>query len=71
MVQGAISFFRTAALALPTQFDVAPCAYKGGNLVPKDFAKVRAALSGSTTRADYRLSVPGYGDGRFVYLRTA
>jgi CheY-like chemotaxis protein len=69
LVQGAIAYFRAASAALPAQFDAPPSIFKGGNLVPQDFAKVRAALGGSATRVDYRLSVPGYGDGRFVFIR--
>jgi DNA-binding NarL/FixJ family response regulator len=69
MVQGAIAYFRAAAAALPAQFDAPVSVFKGGNLVPQDFAKVRAALGGTATRVDYRLSVPGYGDGRFVFIK--
>lgn len=70
MVQRAIAFFREAAELLPAHFDVPAATCKGANLVPKDFAKLRVALESARQRGDYRLSVPGYGDGRFVFIKT-
>lgn len=69
IVDSAVRFFREFAPQLLGQVGVADTAFKGANLVPADFAKLRAAVDTSTTRADYRLSVPGYGDGRLTFIR--
>lgn len=69
ITDSAVQFFREFAPQLLGQVGVADASFKGANLVPSDFAKLRAAVDTSTTRADYRLSVPGYGDGRLTFIR--
>lgn len=72
IVDSATTFFREAAGALlASQLGVGGAAFKGAQLVPSDFARLRAALDGPGGRADYRLSVPGYGDGRLAFIQTA
>lgn len=71
MIDSGIAFFRDLAPLLLGQIGVDDATFKGANLVPRDFAKLRAAVdNASLARADYRLSVPGYGDGRLVIIRT-
>lgn len=69
MIESAISFFRELTPLLLGQVGVDDARFKGANLVARDFAKLRAAVDGSVSRADYRLSIPGYGDGRLVIIR--
>jgi hypothetical protein len=69
MVDSAIAFFRELTPLLLGQVGVEDAAFKGANLVAPDFARLRSALNDTTGRADYRLSVPGYGDGRLVLIR--
>lgn len=69
MLDSAIHFFRELTPLLLGQVGVDDARFKGANLVASDFAKLRAAVDSSVSRADYRLSVPGYGDGRLVIIR--
>lgn len=69
IVDSGVRFFREFTPQLLGQVGVADASFKGANLVPSDFARLRAAVDTSTTRADYRLSVPGYGDGRLTFIR--
>jgi len=69
VVDSAIAFFRELAPLMPGQIGVEDAVFKGANLVAPDFAKLRAAVNDTVGRADYRLSVPGYGDGRLVLIR--
>lgn len=69
ITDSAVRFFREFAPQLQGQVGVADTSFKGANLVPADFAKLRAAVDTSVRRADYRLSVPGYGDGRLTFIR--
>jgi CheY-like chemotaxis protein len=69
MVDSGIAFFRDMTPLLLSQIGVSDARFKGANLVARDFAKLRAAVDDSIARADYRLSVPGYGDGRLIFIR--
>lgn len=69
MIESAIHFFRELTPLLLGQVGVDDARFKGANLVARDFAKLRAAVDSSVSRADYRLSIPGYGDGRLVIIR--
>jgi CheY-like chemotaxis protein len=69
MVDSGIAFLRDMAPQLLQQIGIGGAVFKGAQLVPRDFARLRAALDGTTLRADYRLSVPGYGDGRLAFIR--
>jgi CheY-like chemotaxis protein len=69
ITDSAVRFFREFTPQLQGQVGVADTTFKGANLVPADFAKLRAAVDTSVRRADYRLSVPGYGDGRLTFIR--
>lgn len=69
MIESAMRFFRELTPLLLGQVGVDDARFKGANLVAKDFAKLRAAVDSSVSRADYRLSIPGYGDGRLVIIR--
>jgi CheY-like chemotaxis protein len=69
ITDSAVRFFREFTPQLQGQVGVADASFKGANLVPADFAKLRAAVDTSVRRADYRLSVPGYGDGRLTFIR--
>lgn len=39
------------------------------NLVPKPFDKLQGLLVRNRGRSDYRISVPGYGEGRLAFIR--
>ncbi|MEK8031762.1 response regulator [Ideonella sp. DXS29W] len=69
MVDSAVLFFRELTPLLLSQVGVDDAKFKGANMVARDFAKLRAAVDSSVGRADYRLSIPGYGDGRLVIIR--
>lgn len=68
LVGSATAFLREMASHLGGQVGVAEAVFKGASLVGPDAVKLRAALGSSHRRADYRLSVPGYGDGRLVFM---
>jgi CheY-like chemotaxis protein len=69
MLAGATRFFREAAEILPSQLGVPPSQFKGTNLVGEDFDKLRDAVRDASQRVDYRLTIPGYGDGYLVFIR--
>lgn len=69
IIESASNFFRDLDAMLSHQLPVGEVRFKSANLVPRDDTRLRAALSDSTVRVDYRLSVPGYGDGRLVLIR--
>lgn len=70
IVDSAVAFFRDFAPQLAGQLGVAEAGFKDATLVPRDFAGLRAAVDGTGARAAYRLSVPGYGDGRLLFIRS-
>jgi CheY-like chemotaxis protein len=70
LVGSATAFLREMAPQLGGQVGVADAVFKGANLVARDAVKLKAALDSGNRRADYRLSVPGYGDGRLVFIRS-
>ena len=70
LVGSATAFLREMAPHLGGQLGVAEAVFKGASLVAPDAVKLRAALDSGHRRADYRLSVPGYGEGRLVFVRS-
>jgi CheY-like chemotaxis protein len=69
IIESASRFFRDLDAMLSHQLPVGEARFRGAELVPRDHARLRAAVSDSPVRVDYRLSVPGYGDGRLVLIR--
>jgi len=67
--EAAVGFFRDSLPLARAQLEAGPLTWKGGNLVPREFDKVRLALARQGQRVDYRISVPGFGDGHLAFLR--
>jgi CheY-like chemotaxis protein len=68
MVERATQFLRDAAVALPTQQGEVPLMLRA-TLVPRDLDKLISALGDPNRVLGFRLQVPGYGEGRFVFVR--
>ena len=68
MLEQATSFLREAAAALPTQQGEVPVLLRA-TLVPRDLDKLISALGDPNRVLGFRLQVPGYGEGRFVFVR--
>lgn len=68
-VDSASSFFAGLAGRVPAQLGIGPVAFKAANLVGRTMARLPQTLDQATVRADYRLSVPGYGDGHLALLQ--
>jgi hypothetical protein len=68
MVERATQFLRDAAVALPTQRGEVPLLLRA-TLVPRDLDKLISALGDPNRVLGFRLQVPGYGEGRFVFVR--
>lgn len=68
MVDRATAFLREAASALPTAQGEVPALLRA-TLVPRDLDKLQAAFNEPERVQGYRLQVPGYGEGRFVFVR--
>lgn len=69
MMQFADHFMRTAAGIL-VKADVDPeVSLKVVNLVAKPFEKLAELMTRNSGRSDYRISVPGYGDGRMAFIK--
>ena len=69
IVESASRFFRDLDAMLSHQLPVGEARFKSASLVARDDARLRAALNESPVRVDYRLSMPGYRDGRLVLIR--
>lgn len=71
VVRRATAFFGQAALCVPTLFpDLTEVEFKGANLMPREFAKLKTALESVKDRCDYRVAFAAEPGGRFVFLRT-
>ncbi|MBB2486472.1 response regulator [Mitsuaria sp. WAJ17] len=69
MMQFADHFLRSAAAILtPAEGGRAPT-LRIVNLMPKPFDKLQGLLLRNRGRSDYRIAVPGYGEGRLVFIR--
>ncbi len=68
MVKQASNFLQNAGalLQLPAEKDPVPLSRT--SIVPQGFQKLNELLAKNGGRADFRISVPGYGDGRFSFL---
>ncbi|WP_374673199.1 response regulator [Ideonella sp.] len=68
-VESASAFFAGLADRVPAQLGTGPVAFKAANLAGRTMARLPQTLDQATVRADYRLSVPGYGDGHVALLQ--
>lgn len=69
MMKFADQFLRSAAGLLSKDSSTPEVGLKVVNLVPKPFEKLGTLMERGLARSDYRLSVPGYGEGRLVFVR--
>ncbi len=69
MMQFADHFLRSAAGILHRADGVSVPALRIVNLVPKPFDKLQGLMQRNRGRSDYRISVPGYGEGRMAFIR--
>jgi CheY-like chemotaxis protein len=69
MMQFADRFMRAAVDILCKEPDTPELTLKIVNLVAKPFEKLNSLMNHNNGRSDYRLSVPGYGEGRLTFLR--
>lgn len=69
MMQFADHFLRSAAGILLRADGVSVPALRIVNLVPKPFDKLQGLMQRNRGRSDYRISVPGYGEGRLAFIR--
>ena len=69
MMKQADLFLRSAAGILMREPGTGPVSLKVVNLVAKPFDKLRSLMERDAGRSDYRLSVPGYGEGRMAFVR--
>ncbi len=68
MVKQAGLFMQRAGSLLRIASENAPLPLSRTSLVPSSFPKLNEMLIKNGGRADYRISVPGYGDGCFSFL---
>jgi CheY-like chemotaxis protein len=69
MMKFADEFMRGLAACLTRDAGSPEVQLKAVNLLPKPFEKLSTLMSSGLARSDYRLSVPGYGEGRLVFVR--
>ena len=69
MMQFADQFLRSAAGILSRAGGAGVPALRIVNLVPKPFDKLQGLMERNKGRSDYRISVPGYGEGRLAFIR--
>ncbi len=69
MMQFADHFLRSAAGILRHAEGTGAPALRIVNLVPKPFDKLQALMVRNRGRSDYRIAVPGYGEGRLAFIR--
>lgn len=69
MMAQADLFLRSAAGILTREPGSPAVTLKVVNLVAKPFDKLRSLMERDIGRSDYRLSVPGYGEGRMAFIR--
>lgn len=68
MVQNATRFMQSAGAMLDIASEPGAVPLSRTSLVPNNFKKLEEVLLKNSGRADFRISVPGYGDGRFSFL---
>lgn len=68
MVQNATRFMQSAGALLRIASEPGAVPLSRTSLVPQNFKKLEELLQKNSGRADFRISVPGYGDGRFSFL---
>lgn len=68
MVQNATRFMQSAGALLHIVTEPGAIPLSRTSLVPQNFKKLEELLQKNSGRADFRISVPGYGDGRFSFL---
>ena len=68
MVKHASQFMQGAGGLLRLASETAPVPLSRTSIVPQSFQKLNELLVKNGGRADFRISVPGYGDGRFSFL---
>ncbi|MEO3714742.1 response regulator [Roseateles flavus] len=69
MMQFADHFLRSAAGILARGESGGAPALRIVNLTPKPFDKLQGLLLRNHGRSDYRIAVPGYGEGRLAFIR--
>ncbi len=69
MMQFADHFLRSAAGILARGEGGGAPALRIVNLTPKPFDKLQGLLLRNRGRSDYRIAVPGYGEGRLAFIR--
>lgn len=69
MVEAASQFLKSAGALVRLPGEAGGVPMSRASLVPKGFQKLEELLVRQAGRADFRISVPGYGDGRFSFLR--
>ncbi|MDT8999283.1 response regulator [Paucibacter sp. APW11] len=69
MIQNSDRFMRAAAALLLRTAGAPEIKLKLSNLVGHPFDKLEALMHKNSGRSDYRLSVPGYGEGRMAFFR--
>ncbi|MDE2594901.1 MAG: response regulator [Burkholderiales bacterium] len=68
MVQNATRFMQSAGALLHIASEPGAVPLSRTSLVPQNFKKLEELLQKNSGRADFRISVPGYGEGRFSFL---
>lgn len=68
MVKHAKEFLASAGTIIRIPGDPAQVQLSRFSLVPQGFQKLNELLGKNSGRADFRVSVPGYGDGRLSFL---
>lgn len=68
MVQNATRFMQNAGALLHIASEPGAIPLSRTSLVPQNFKKLEELLMKNSGRADFRVSVPGYGEGRFSFL---
>ncbi|MBI3381339.1 response regulator [Aquabacterium sp.] len=68
MVKHASQFMQSAGALLRIEAEKEPIPLSRTSIVPQSFQKLNELLVKNGGRADFRISVPGYGDGRFSFL---
>lgn len=68
MVQNATRFMQSAGVLLDIPSEPGAIPLSRTSLVPQNFKKLEELLIKNSGRADFRISVPGYGEGRFSFL---
>ena len=68
-VDGANKFLAACSACLvPTVPTGGSVSLSKGSIVKRSFAKLQEVLMASGTRADFRISIPGYGQGRIAFF---